>query len=1338
MKPRIYLLLFFTALFATVSANNLRQISSREGISNNAVLSLCQDKDGYIWVGTCDGLNLWNGRTMQLFPNDWRKSTTLSGNLIEEIVSTSDSLFWIRSNYGLDLFNPEDKSVEKHSEFQGLFKFTTRHSDKVIVFTPDNKWFYYDWVSKAFAPINMPEEFLYADYLDMQLDDKDNLWFFSRKGIFSIPISFSTDGADAQTKIVNHVEHEAGVEYAFADGDKIYFIDANSVLYEFDLPTRQIIYKRYMGEELARMGVVSDIIADGDDYMISFYTNGVIRLRMVPASSEKYIVESLNISCGVFSLLKDTRQDIVWIGTDGQGVFQCTKDPISFHSITYNNLPYELSKPIRALFVDKEGALWIGTKGEGILRVDDFYNCKNFDKNNTELITAQNSALLDNSVYTFAASNRNIIWIGSDGHGLNYYSYRDRRIHVMPASGDLKYIHSVYQSDPSTLWVATVGCGVYRLTLGGTEDTPTVSDIEQIYFNDEMTIKNLFFTLYPENESVIWFGNRGGGAVRYDTKIRRSEVLTFDRGHNATANDIFAICRSRNGDMWFGTGGGLMYSGGDTTAVAGIDGAIHGILEDGKNNLWISTNRGLIKYIPKSKGVVNYGYSYGLNTVEYSDGAYFADKQRSTLFFGGINGFVVVEQTPFEEVANYPPVLFRDISINDEILNVHSLLNDNGVLVLDHGQRIFDITISALDYIDGSNYTYYSRLDGFNDQWISGSDRLSFADLPAGKYKLNVRYYNNIMGEYSPVYSLSIRIKPVWYASTLAKCLYLLLVILIIGATIRHYVMRYRRHRAERMERLENRRKEELYDSKMRFFSNITQELSMPLTMISAPCQQILASSTSELYIRRYAQTIQQNVSKLQDLIYMLHEFRGVRNVDRNENIELVSVSEIGRRIADTFVAYSEQNNIVCNFDIEHDLIWPTDKEGLSTIINTLLTNAFKHTPYNGEVDLSIKLDKERLMISVSNNSAGVNMEDIEAIFDRYRVLDYFEKKSEKGLSFQGDLGLAICHSIAERMQGDMSVESTPNAMTTFTVCLPHLKITKEGSADNNIVSIDKAYGLPIPIVKRREYPFDSSRRTMVIVNNNAEIMTFVADLFAADYNIKMLDSTEGVIDLLKQMHPDIIICDALSHQSNSLSLIEFVKQSKLTAHIPIILLSTAQQIDERIKGVELGADICLTLPFNVEYLKAVAEQLLKRNNSLKDYYKSSISAFELSDGRMLHKDDKEFLDKMLRIINDNLSNSDISTKFIADELGVSVRNLYRRLEGILNQTPTSLIKEYRLATAEQMLITTKLSIDEIIYKAGFVNRGTFFKCFALKYGCTPKIYRKQKLGAMQDEVDAE
>ena len=957
-------------------------------------------------------------------------------------------------------------------------------------------------------------------------------------------------------------------------------------------------------------------------------------------------------------------------------------------------------------------------------------------------LTADNSELLDNSVYAFARSRRNLLWIGTDGEGLNYYSYDDRRIRTLRTPAPLKYIHALYETSPDTLWVATVGCGVFRVTLGGTASQPSIRGVEQLHFNDELEIKNFFFTLYPENGSAMWFGNRGGGAVRYDIAGGGSEVFKFDAGRSAIANDIFAIHRSGDGTMWFGSSGGLIEFRRDSTShVPGIRNTVHGILEDRKGDLWLSTNRGLVQYSPHTGYVVTYGYSYGLNTIEYSDGACFADPRTGTLFFGGIDGLVTIEDTGFREQEYNPPMLFRDIRLNDGIRNIGDMLSRDGVLTLRHGQRIFEITVSALDYVNGSNYSYYSRLDGYNDQWAGASSQLSFADLPAGTYRLDVRYRNNITGAESPVYSLPIRLKPAWYATAAAKCLYVLLLLAVVGGVIRHYLLRYRRRRAEKLQRLEIRRKEEVYESKMRFFSNITQELSMPLTMISAPCQQILAYRKADPYVLKYAQTIRQNVSKLHDLIYMLHEFRGIRTGqnDESENIELVPVAEIAQIMVETFGEYSQQNSIHCQLDIERNLVWPTDRDGLSTILNTLLSNAFKHTPYNGAVSLTIRSDNGKLLISASNDSVGVNLEDIEAIFDRYRVLDYFERKSERGLSFQGDLRLAICHSIVVRMQGEIKVESTPNAQTTFTVLLPQLKVTAENAPTaDNIVPASKEYGLPLPTVTRREFPFDKNRRTVFIVNDNSEIMNFVAELFAADYNIKMPSGKTEMIELLKQMHPDIVICDALSEQSDCLSLIQFIKQGKLTSHIPVILLSTAQQIDERIKGVESGADICLTLPFNVEYLKAVAEQLLRRNRSLKDYYKSSISAFELSDGRMLHQDDKEFIDRMLKIINDNISNTEISTKFIADELGVSIRNLYRRLEGILNQTPTNIIKEYRLAKAEQLLTTTKLSIDEIIYKAGFVNRGTFFKCFSAKYGCTPKVYRKEKLSQIRQEVGEE
>ena len=1323
------------------AADNLRQISSREGISNNAILSLAQDRHGYVWVGTCDGLNMWDGERMHLYPNDWSGNEPLSGNLIEEIAVTTDSLFWLRTNYGLDLFDPDTKRVERHPDFQGLYRIVTRRSDEIVVFSPEELCNAYDPVQHRFVRVGMPAGIRYEELLALQFDTEDNLWLLSRRGIFRIPTHFATGDSALRFGLPERIPTPGLPEYAFTDCGRIYYIDQAGTLYEFLPDGCQSVYLKEMHDEIAGMGSVSSIIRDGRDYIVSFQTNGVIRLRTTPEQREKFISEHINIDCGVFSLLRDSRQEIVWIGTDGQGLFQRTRNAHSFRSVPFSALPYNLSKPVRAIHCDREGTLWIGTKGEGILRIEEFHARKRFSSGHTSQITTRNSQLIDNSVYVFAGSRRDLLWIGTEGSGLNYYSYRDRSLHTLRTPDELKYVHALYESSPDTLWVATVGCGVFRLVLGGEGPCPTIRDCTKLHFNDVLEIKNFFFALCPEDERTIWFGNRGEGAVRYDVERDTSRIYRFDQDGEAIANDVFAIHCSSPDTLWFGTSRGLIRLAGDSvTFVEGMEGSVHSILESRRGDLWVSTNRGLKQYTPRTGDVVTYGYSYGLSTIEYSDGAAFADPRSGMLYFGGIDGLVTVEETGFEEEPYAPPVLFRDVRLGDELRSVDALLSDDGELTLRPGQRLRGISFIALDYINGSNYTYSSRLENYNDQWsVTGND-LTFADLKAGHYRLEVRYRNNITGAVSPVYTLPIHLRPAWYATVTARVLYVLLGAALAAGLVLHYLRKYRRRRDEEQQRLKTRRREEIYESKLRFFSNITQELSMPLTMISGPCQQIIAYDRSDAYILRYARMIRQNVSRLHNLIYMLHEFRGTHSQnDEQEHIELVQVTEMARNILKGYEEYARQNSLHDRAEIEENLVWPTGREALSTILDTLLASAFKHTPYNGTVHLTVRSEGGMLLIATTNDSAGVNLEKIEMIFDRHRALDYFERKSARGFSFQGDMRLAICHSLVVRLHGEITVESTPNAQTTFTVRLPQLQVTGESAPaeQQHIVAGNTDYGLPLQPAPRQEFPFDKKRPTMFVVNDNPEIMNFVAELFAAEYNIRMPAGMAEAVDLLRQMHPDIIVCEALTEKTESLELIRYVKEGRLTAHIPVILLSTSRQIDERIKGVESGADICLTLPFDVEYLKAVAGQLLKRNRSLKDYYKSTISAFEITDGRMMHQDDKEFIDRMLKIINDNISNTDISTKFIAAELGMSVRNLYRRLDGILNQTPSQIIKEYRLTKAEQLLTTTKLSIDEIIYKAGFVNRGTFFKCFAAKYGCTPKVYRKERLSQVDGAVGA-
>ena len=282
-------------------------------------------------------------------------------------------------------------------------------------------------------------------------------------------------------------------------------------------------------EELGRRGALSSVISDKDDYVLAFGMSGVLRLRSTDPIEGRYELQEIDVNCGVFALLKDCNQDIVWIGTDGSGLLRQAVGEVAIRSVTYETLPYLLTKPIKALHVDPEGDLWIGTKNDGILRIRDFYSRRTFTRENTDSYTAADSPLGKNSVYTFAGSRRNVLWIGGDG-GVCYYSYRHRRIFELPRSGALRRIHGLYEDRDGVLWAASVGYGVWRVELSGSADAPVAANVEPVELGLKARSRNFFFSVCEESDSTLWFCNHGIGVVHYDRRTREGRtVVVRDR-----------------------------------------------------------------------------------------------------------------------------------------------------------------------------------------------------------------------------------------------------------------------------------------------------------------------------------------------------------------------------------------------------------------------------------------------------------------------------------------------------------------------------------------------------------------------------------------------------------------------------------------------------------------------------------------------------------------------------------------------------------------------------------------------------------------------------------------
>lgn len=1318
-------------------ADNLRSISSREGISNNSVLSLAQGQDGYIWFGTCDGLDMWDGDRAAAYPAEDTGMLPLSGNLIEEIICTKDSLFWIRTNYGLDLFGYNGVE-ERHEEFQGIYFVASRSSHETFIFAPENELYGYQPCTRSFEKISWPGRFSFRDILETSLSDENIAWIFCRSGIWYADASFPQDGKMASLGQAKPATGSMPLISAFRKDNGVYIIGQDKTLHFFNTCNGQITAIADLEDDINSYGPVSDISEYGDGYMISYLYNGVTRLSKTTTpgrNPDGYKRSRLDIDCGVFSLLHDRRQDIVWIGTDGQGVMMYSYNPTTFRSYTFDKLPHSLSKPVRALLVDSKGTLWMATKGEGILQIPEFANGGKITADRARLITTENSELADKSVYALAESRLGVIWIGSEGHGLNYYSYRSGKIHTL--KGDipesLKYIHGICE-DGDTLWIATVGCGVFKLEIGTGASGPYVKKSSQINFGKRMRNMDMFFCVYMDSDGSLLFGNRGGGLAVYDPANGIRKVLKFNKDRSDIANDVWSICRSSQGDLWLGTSFGLLkVSLNDgTVEETSVRKSVHGILEGRYGELWVSTNRGLIKYIPANNKAITYAYNYGIGTIEYSDGAYFCDIQDSLLFFGGTNGFVTVDSRQDTGKTFFPDIQFTSVKYGEDDIQHRRNISRESILTVKANERLYEINADALDYIDGDNYLFYYMIKGFDRTWNSTAKTIKLPDLAPGKYTLLVKYYNPVNGYASPESSLTLRIKPKWYASVTAKTFYILLSVLLLWlASV--YVRTYRRKkRQEQMEKLETKRKEELLDSTVQLFENIAQELTMPVTMISGPCQQILEYEKSDRFIRQHSEKILQQSGKLQSMLRMFQNFRE-SNDSELSRAQMFNVGDLAEEIARPFIRHAENRKVAFTRAVPQNLVWNTAYKEVATAMEMLLTDAFINVEKEGRVSLRVYSEDNMLKISVANDGTNSDPAKISEMLERLSTMEYAQSVNSSGLSFNSEMRIVVCKSIAAKLGGDLSVEAREGSIV-LTFAVPAMKAQDSGpeTASENYSSYmdlqDSNRIENAEMYREQLLDFDivQERATMYIIGKDPEIMNFIAELFSSQYNIKMFNDCNAALYATHSMQPDIMIFEYMTQLNDVLNTIKAVKADKITANTPVLLLSGDRHADDNVKGIEAGADMYIGLPLDIKYLRASVEQLINKLKSLQNYYQSSVSAYQFTYGKILHREDKEFIDKMMRIISENISDSNVTTAFIADKMGVSVRTLYNKLDGLINVTPNNIIKEFRLAYAEQLLSTTKLTIDEIIFKSGYANRGTFFKNFSAKYGCTPKSYREK------------
>lgn len=1337
--------------FASFSLLDLSVLNSQ--LSNNAILCIHQDLYGFMWFGTYDGLNLYDGKKVTTFRYEINNPNSLSGNTIHNIQRAGNGYLWISTQRGLNKFSIKQRqSVETYTQYKRVDLIAVDKNGNSWMINKDNYILFYDSSKKKMWEI--PAENIKLSEIKSMFADKSGEICLILKDARIQYLALSdkvTRKEVPYTLSFSEVNfHNEEILQVFYEDEQVYFIDKSHNLFVYDSFKQMKILLRNISDMVAQFGLVSSLRLFKNEVYLAFMHSGLLKFD---ASTHDKNPELINMSVGIFGLLKDRFQEALWVGTDGLGVELYCSEKNNFGNIMLDDLPFVSKRPVRAFYTDEENTLWIGTKGDGIIRI------KNYDLFKNKKIPAENIQhfvnMHENPVYSFVRSkyNNDDLWIGTDGY-LSYYSYKENKVHpvkdrsaVLPAIAN---VHSFCEVNDSTLWLSSRG--LYKVVIDKTKHPYEIKHKESYPFlRDNIWVNDEFYSMIYDGDSVLFLGSRGGyGVNRFNINDSTGSSILM----NMAIGDVISLYMDEDSILYVGTSSGLIQVPVGSTAKGSVmqftreDGIlndmIHGILEDNFGIIWLSTSKGLVKYNPQNGAFFNVK-SMHVGVTEFSDDAYWKCPLTGRLFFGGVNGLVWIEPEEEQTVATYEPdLLFTELDCSGEkkILYEYNE-NTDQVLKLKSVQNTFQLTFSVLDYINGDNYDYFYQLENYNTQWVSlkKENKIRFTNLPAGEYTLKVKYRNDVVSADDKVYSLRVTVLPPWYLSTLAFVIYGILFVLLLAMSALYARRKFVQKQRALARRIKEEQKEKMYESKLNFFANVTHELYTPLTLINGAIDQIRQDEISR-HTRKYLDILHGNVLSLNELIQEILDIRKIEEADMNLCVlKNVYVSDILKQLLTSFAVLAGQNDIRLLTSVPENLYWNTDSKGFRKIVSNLISNALKYTPVGGFVKLTVTVEEDVLKIVVRNSGKGIDKSKLSSIFNRHCILEETDVNANNQMTARNGLGLYICYSMVKMLNGSITVDSVVDEYTEFTVTLPNqLPAESDGSSSDPVAlplreplqetenELEETSKLDINSVEEASVPH------VLIVDDNKDIVELVSDLLSPYGKVLKAYSVKEALALLKKQTPALIITDIMMPEIDGFSFIKMLRENKFCKQLPIIALSAKTDNLDQVKGYELGVDAYITKPFSSDVLISVVCRFLANKVEMKNYYDSAESSFEYIHGKLLHQKDKKYMEDVLNILIQNISNPELGPDLIAVQMKTTTKSLYRQIKRIIDISPTELIKDYKLSYAAKLLLTTDLSVKEVLYKIGVSNKSYFYNEFYKKYQLSPKQY--QDKGAKADSED--
>lgn len=1323
------------------------RLSTASGLSQSSVYKIIQDKQGFLWFATGDGLNRYDGHNFKIYRNDPSDPTTLSGSEIFTVAQDDEGNLWVGTrNSGLNKIELATGKITRITKGPGGQDLSNSNIPSILnigkgrmgVAVLGVGYLVYDIrTNQVISAESEWKNTIVKEVVRLFKHSSGTVWMGTRTGYLV-----------SQLNAHSFIPYQFGANnnrvralFETKNGDILVGTDGRGI-YRFTPKTQQFKVVFYLASDpLSRQNIVTSIAKDALQNLWIGTDNGVYKLNgedfksytNIPSNPDPELGLSSN---SVMSLFTDANQN-TWVGTWEAGLNISFFQKPRFAVLRYkpNTLQGLLSNKVSTLLADGDQGVWVGSN-VGL----SYFNHKSGQV--THYLQSASSNKL-NSTETYDVnfihpSGDGGVWVGLWGKGINLFT-KERQLKDYPFKPGVREANfNTLENFNSEFLLGTQGMGVVAFNPMTKQYRVPFAELGKKNF-----LNKSIAAIRVLNGKEIWVGTVGFGLYVFDVSNRKLRHYVKSAEIGALSyNHVNKIYQDRQKRIWVMTqGGGLnQYLGAGKgfkvfTVNNGLgSNSLRGMVEDAKGDMWFSTNGGISKMDGKTLKFVNFEEADGLQGKEFMTNAV-AKNSQNWLFFGGVNGLNYLKSDSLRMRLDVPPVYFTKLKIfNKEVeagednspLSVDILSTKH--LVLQPNQSVFSLDFVALEYQRPKNNRYAYYLDGFENEWnLVGTQRtVTYTNLSPGDYIFKVKASNSDGIWAEKPYELKITVLPPWYRTWWAYLLYLVLLAAVIYAFIREVQVREAFRTDLRLKEIEKERIQELEQVKTHFFTNISHELRTPLTLITSPLEKYFLSNASlNKDQKTKINSIYQNAQKLLRLINQLLDLSKIESGNVQPVVEKHDLVRQLHSIKQSFDAYAQQKQIKLKWDAPVESLFVYyDADIIEKCVTNLLSNAFKFTPEDGIIGIRLELHKvykgasesiARVSIHVSDTGKGISAEHRQHIFDRFYQIP--EKVDRVGTG----VGLSLCKELIEVHRGSIEVQSDLGAGSDFKIQFPvtleafDLAWVKSGSKEVKELQsqlVDSAQVI------------QQEKQILLIVEDHAEMRAFIREIFEGTFQVIEADRGETGLEMALTYLPDVVITDWMMPGMSGVNLCKQIRKNAKTSHIPVVILTSKSSQESQIEGMQSGADDFISKPFHADILELRVAKLLEAKERLRKSWQDSVLNQDLQQAFVF---EDEFLSKATQVVIEHLEEADFDVEHLEQAMDMSKMQLYRKLKMLTSLAGNEFIRSIRLQQARLLLEKGSLNVSEVAYQVGFNDPAYFTRAFKKQYGHSPKTFISKK-----------